>query len=92
MKITYGPIKNQRNIAKRGLSFDRVVDLDWSDPLITMDNRQDYGETRFIAQMKLDGRLHIVVFTEVTDGLRIISFRKANKREVNIYEQSTVDR
>ena len=30
-------------------------------------------------------RLHVVVFTPVNGGVRVISFRKANKREVKAY-------
>ncbi len=35
----------------------------------------------------LDGRIHALVFTETAKGIRVISFRKANKREVLMYEQ-----
>ena len=35
------------------------------------------------------GRLHALVFSETTKGIRVISFRKANKREVKRYEQET---
>jgi len=40
----------------------------------------------------LGKRLHIVCFTETKDGIRIISFRKANNREVKRYEQETLNR
>jgi uncharacterized protein len=29
MGITFAPAKNARNIADRGLSFERVAELDW---------------------------------------------------------------
>ena len=29
----------------------------------------------------LENRLHVLVFTETVDGIRVISFRKANSRE-----------
>ena len=35
------------------------------------------------------GRVHAVVFTETATGIRVISFRKANNREVKRYEQAT---
>jgi uncharacterized DUF497 family protein len=37
----------------------------------------------------LENRLHVLVFTETVDGIRVISFRKANPREEKIYEQKT---
>ena len=41
-----------------------------------------YGEVRYVALGRLRGRLHVLCFTETADGIRIISFRKANDREV----------
>jgi Protein of unknown function (DUF497). len=50
--------------------------------LRTIDNRRDYGEIRHRALGFLDHRLHALVFVEIVGGIRVISFRKANKREV----------
>lgn len=50
------------------------------------DLRKDYGENRYIAAGFLAGRLHILVFTPTADGIRVISFRKANRRELRRYE------
>ena len=35
----------------------------------------------------LGDRVHVLCFTEAVDGIRVISFRKANAREVNRYAQ-----
>lgn len=57
-----------------------------------VDQRYAYGETRFISLGYLDARLHVLWFVEVVSGIRIISFRKANKREVDHYAlQETID-
>jgi len=40
---------------------------------------------------RLKGRVHALVFVETPRGIRVISFRKANAREVHIYEQETQD-
>ena len=87
MKITYDQKKQQRNIAERDLSFDLVAQIDWQSALIKEDNRFDYGETRYIAHGLINNRLYVAVFTQTPEGIRIISFRKANKREVKNYEQ-----
>ena len=85
MKITFDPAKNARNVRERGLSFERVAEVDFNDALIYVDDREDYGETRYIAICYLDRRLHVLCFTETRDGIRVISFRRANRREANRY-------
>ncbi|MDO4997437.1 MAG: BrnT family toxin [Neisseria sp.] len=88
MKISYDPIKNHKNILERGLSFDEVQDFDWENAKIALDERFDYGEKRYVAAGFLNDRLHILVFTPTHNGVRVISFRKANKREIKDYEQT----
>ncbi len=89
MDITYDPVKNARNIELRGLSFDQVADFDFESAIIWIDDRKDYPEVRYAALGWLAKRLHAVVFTETPNGIRVISLRKANKREVRLYEQTT---
>ncbi len=91
MSITYDPNKNQLNIERRGLSFDRVSELDWDNVWAYEDKRNEYDEVRYIAYGTLDERLHFVCFTETEQGIRVISFRKANNREVKRYEQATLN-
>jgi uncharacterized DUF497 family protein len=86
MPITFDPAKNARNIAERGLSFERVADLEWDTALVAEDTRRDYGETRLRVFALLDGRLHIAVVTPREDELRVISLRKANRKEERLYE------
>lgn len=89
MKITYDPNKNQRNIAERQLSFDEVKYFHWATAIIEPDLRKPYPEPRYLATgfVGLTERLHILVFTPTADSIRVISFRKANKREVKYYEE-----
>lgn len=87
MEIDYDPAKNQRNIVERGLSFERAIDLDWPDAVIRVDDRKTYPEIRLLAIGYLDNRLHILCFSPMTDGIRIISFRKANFREAKKHEK-----
>jgi len=85
MGVTFDPEKNARNIAERGLSFERVADLDWDTAVIVEDSRRDYGEPRLLVMARLHGRLHAAVVTPRGEDLHVISFRKANKREVKRY-------
>lgn len=91
MKIEYDPAKSERNLRTRGLSFDMVFDLDWGRAMVFEDERRDYGEKRLVALIPLDERLYVVCYTRRADVRRIISFRKANKREVKIYAEETAD-
>lgn len=88
MKITFDPAKSARNAAERGLPFERVRDFDFGSAVIVVDDRHDYGEVRYIALGYLDAQLHVLCFTETRTGIRVISFRKANTREVKRYERT----
>jgi uncharacterized DUF497 family protein len=92
MRIEFDPAKSEKNSRERGLSFERAADFDFETAVFRIDDRRDYGETRIRALGFLDGRLHALVFTEIAVGIRVISFRKANKREVREYEQKTQSR
>lgn len=92
MKIEFDPAKSGRNATERGLPFDRVGDFDWDTALVAADNRFPYTEPRFVAVGLIGERLHVVCFTPITGGIRVISFRKANTREAKYHEQKTIDR
>ena len=88
MRISYDSTKNQRNVRDRGLSFDSAAEFDFEGALYAVDKRQDYGEARYVAVGMLGVRLHVLCFAETPDGIRVISFRKANTREVNRYAKA----
>lgn len=86
MGISYDPVKNERNIAERGISFELAADFDWASALVVEDRREDYGEPRFQAVGFIGERLHVLVFTPRAGSVHVISLRKANRREVMRYE------
>lgn len=88
MQIEFDPAKDARNIRERGLSFQRVVDFDFETALYWADRRKEYGETRRIAMGYLDGRLHVLCYVRRAQTLRVISFRKANAREIARYAEA----
>jgi len=89
MEITFDPEKNAKNIRERGLSFEWAAEFDFDTAIYRIDNRHDYGETRISALGYLGERLFVLIFVETKRGIRIISFRKANEREVRYYDQKT---
>ena len=82
MRITFDPKKNERNVRQRELPFEQAAEFEFETAHILADARQDYGEARYVALGLLHGRLHVLCFTETSDGIRVISLRKANDREV----------
>jgi uncharacterized protein len=86
VKVEFDPAKDAANRAKHGISLTEAARLDWDAALTMPDRRRRYGEERYIASAPLDGRLHVVVFTPRADRLRIISLRRANRRESKRYE------
>jgi uncharacterized protein len=83
MGIAYDPTKNERNIRERGLSFERAADFNFETALIADYSR--HGEKRRVAVGYLDKRLHLLCYIPLPDGIRVISFRKTNKREAKFY-------
>lgn len=71
--------------------FALVAGLEWDKAQAFANERNDYGEQRMIAIAPLRGRLHVVCYVIRGYFRRIISFRKANRREVRAYEQATAN-
>jgi uncharacterized DUF497 family protein len=88
MHIEFDVNKNDTNIRERGLSLERASDFDFDSAIIKRDSRKPYTEVRYVAVGFLDARLHVLCFTPIEVGIRVISFRKANTREVKHYEQT----
>ncbi|MCB1618462.1 MAG: BrnT family toxin [Pseudomonadales bacterium] len=89
MEIAFDPDKSARNLLERGLSFERVAEFDFESALFEEDRRRDYGELRIRSFGFLDGRLHALVFVTTQVGIRVISLRRANAREVRHYHEQT---
>ncbi len=87
MRVTFDLAKSERNVRLRGLPFERAADFSFGSALFSTDDRKEYGETRVVALGLLGDRVHVLCFVETTDGIRVISFRKANAREVKRYGQ-----
>ena len=80
MKIDFDLIKSDKNLAERGLPFDRASDFGWGAAEITIDVRNDYAEIRYVAVGYLDHRLHILCFTPVANAVRVISFTQSKQK------------
>ena len=63
----------------------RATDVLGGATLTVEDDRQDYGEVRFITIGLLGDAMVVLVWTPRDDASRIISMRKANERERRLY-------
>jgi len=79
--------KAELNQVKHSVSFPFATRaFDDENRVTVIDNRRDYGETRYITLAKIDNRLYVVAFTLRSSIIRLISARKANNKEVKRYE------
>lgn len=79
--------KAEYNYSKHSVNFlfaARVFDDE--NRLTVIDHRYDYGEIRYITLAKIESRVYVVAFTLRSSNIRLISARKANKKEVKCYE------
>jgi len=88
MLIQFDPAKDTRNREKHGISLGDAGLLDWETAVIWPDDRCDYGEDRMRCLGYIGTRLHFVAFVDRHDIRRIITLRKANKREEQTYARA----
>ncbi len=89
MKIIFDPNKDKINIIKhQGISLNLANSIEWDTLLAKEDERIDYGEVRMIGYAYIQLRLYCIVYTDRDNERRIISLRKANKREVKYYAEA----
>jgi uncharacterized protein len=85
MDILFDPYKDRLNQKKHGISLAEAAKVDWGEALEQLDDRCDYGEERYKALVFIDGLLYSVIYVDRGGSRRIISLRKANRREYADY-------
>ncbi|NJL50999.1 MAG: BrnT family toxin [Hydrococcus sp. SU_1_0] len=88
MEFEWDENKRYTNLSKHGIDFVRAANIFSSPILEREDNRYDYDESRFIALGETNGIVLFVVYTMRGSVYRIISARRATKREQRQYYQS----
>lgn len=81
MELEWDPDKSDRTYATRGFDFayaSRIFETAW---LGARDARTDYGETRVKAIGQVGPDILVVIYTWRGTAIRIISARRANKKE-----------
>ena len=87
MTYEWDEAKNRSNVTKHGLDFADAEQV-FEGPCVTfVDSRFDYGEERLITLGLLVGRVVIIAHAPRNEATLIISMRKANRREQEIYQE-----
>lgn len=81
MRYEWDEAKRRSNIQKHGIDFIGVERVFAGRTITILDDRFEYGESRFITVGLLSGRVVVVAHTEIHEVIRIISVRKATKNE-----------
>lgn len=78
--------KAKANLTKHRVSFLTAAQVFANEIVERIDDREDYGELRFIALGRVDTEVYRVVFTwRGEDLIRVISAQKASRDEREIY-------
>ena len=88
MRIEFDRAKDLANRANHGVSLALAAQLDWDAALVWVDDRFEYDELRMIALAPETATLYYVAFIDRGDVRRIVSLRRATRREVTHYVES----
>jgi uncharacterized protein len=85
-KFEWDDAKARQNLADHEVTFDRAR-LTFSDPFAIelLDDRENYGEERFVRLGMADGAILAVAYTERNGRWRLISARRATRVEQDHY-------
>jgi uncharacterized DUF497 family protein len=93
MTLEWSEAKNRSNIRKHGFDFADAEEMFRGMLIVDPDTREDYGERRWTGVGCIRDRIVHVVFTEPgPETIRVISLRKASRRESEQYEKAIQDR
>ncbi len=88
MELEWDEIKRLSNIEKHKIDFIGSEQIFDGYTVTIEDDRQNYGEQRFVTFGNLNNRIVAVVHTETQESIRVISIRKATKQETRGYHET----
>lgn len=86
METAWNPAKRDLNKSQHKLDFADFAGFD-APPIVVLDDRKNYGEDRFRAFGRIDGKGYCVVYTKRGMTMWMISFRRARDKELRRYGQ-----
>ena len=92
MQFAWVDRKRRINLQKHGIDFLDAPEIFQGPMLVDLDEKNDYGEDRFVGIGFLRAKAVVVVFTEPhPETVRIISLRKATKNEEERFKKALPD-
>ncbi len=88
MEFEWDEAKNRACFERRGFDFAYAARVFLLPRIVVQDRRGDYVEDRYRLPGTVDGRVSVVVYTVRGSAVRIISARKANRKEIADYEHN----
>jgi hypothetical protein len=86
MRYTHDPKKRAVNLKKHGYDFEDAPQVIESERTLTFEDRRfPYDEPRFITLGVLRGEVVVIATAETDEEIRLISMRKAERNEQEIY-------
>jgi uncharacterized DUF497 family protein len=87
MGITFDPAKRDATFVHRGLDFADAIKVFAGTTATVIDDRSDYGETRFITAGHLEGRMVVLVWTYHDEDRHVISMRHCHAKEEAVWRR-----
>ena len=87
MAIAFDPGKRDLTLKHRGLDFARAGEVFTGLTATVIDDRMDYGETRFVTAGHLEGRLIVMVWMQRDEARHIISMRHCHAKEEKVWRR-----
>jgi uncharacterized DUF497 family protein len=86
--MIHDPAKRKKNLSKHKIDLPGCMAA-FDEPMLTReDDRDNYGEQRFISLGRAHGTIVVLVWTDTDEGPRLISCREAKRYEKETYFQA----
>jgi len=87
-RYTWSEAKRIANLRDHRVDFTAVSAFEWETAFVSIDDREDYGELREVAIGFIGTILYVLVFTERTNVIRVISLRRSEKSDLRKYVEA----
>lgn len=86
MKFSWDSGKNEQNIKKHGISFEKATAL-WEDIYLEVEDLaySQEGETRSATLGRINNKVYLAIWCRRKELIRLISVRRARKNEEKIF-------
>jgi len=77
--------KAKANLRKHGVAFEKAHYFQFSTAVEWLDDWSGYGEERIKATGFIGNKLHVLIYTQRGNAIRVISLRMAIRKDIDEY-------